>query len=308
MTSVTPIWRLAAEPAPASARAPIVARRWSDPVTRLPSAAPLIAGGGLGKPTGHGAMPPQVTLGSLAFHLAVLGLLVVVVRGREIPPAPEPLEVTLLIEPAPQAPAPPAVAIPPPPVETPPAPAAPPPVAPPPLAAPLPVAPPPPVTASPPPAAPPVPVEAAPSLPLPPPPAPPVPAGRAPPAQPMRERARPIFPPTPSETAPAPSAPRPAITAPLIPARPMVGVASNRPPAYPAVALQRREEGRVILRVTVSASGSVLALSVARSSGHDSLDAAAVDAVRHWRFVPASRGGVPVEGIAEAPVDFRLSD
>ncbi len=87
----------------------------------------------------------------------------------------------------------------------------------------------------------------------------------------------------------------------------MVGLASNRPPAYPALALRRREEGRVILRVTVSATGSVLAVSVLRSSGHDSLDAAATDAVRQWRFVPASRGGVAVEGVAEAPVDFHLS-
>jgi len=88
----------------------------------------------------------------------------------------------------------------------------------------------------------------------------------------------------------------------------MVGLASNRPPAYPALALRRREEGRVILRVTVSATGSVLAVSVLHSSGHGSLDAAAADAVRQWRFVPASRGGVPVEGVAEAPVDFHLSD
>ena len=109
-------------------------------------------------------------------------------------------------------------------------------------------------------------------------------------------------PPTASRAAPA------ATSAPLVPPRPLVGLAGNAPPRYPPIALRRREQGRVLLRVTVSAVGRVIAIAVQQSSGSDLLDSAAMAAVRDWRFAPATRGGVPVEGIAEAPINFRLPD
>jgi periplasmic protein TonB len=36
------------------------------------------------------------------------------------------------------------------------------------------------------------------------------------------------------------------------------------------------------------------------------LDQAALDAVRRWRFSPATRGGKPVEWTARLPIRFRL--
>jgi len=51
-----------------------------------------------------------------------------------------------------------------------------------------------------------------------------------------------------------------------------------------------------------------LSVSVAQSSGVAILDDAALAAVRQWRFVPAIRGGTPVQGTAEIPVRFRLTD
>jgi protein TonB len=64
----------------------------------------------------------------------------------------------------------------------------------------------------------------------------------------------------------------------------------------------------VIVRVQVTAEGAAAAVSLGRSSGHAALDAAALAAIRSWRFSPATRGGVPVAAEAEVPVAFRLDD
>jgi periplasmic protein TonB len=95
---------------------------------------------------------------------------------------------------------------------------------------------------------------------------------------------------------------------PIAPPRPVAGLATNQRPAYPEGARRRGEQGRVVVRVAVSAEGSPLDVSVASSSGHASLDAAALAAVRRWRFVPAIQGGKPVAAAAEVPVQFRLED
>ncbi len=78
------------------------------------------------------------------------------------------------------------------------------------------------------------------------------------------------------------------------------------PPAYPASARQRGLEGRVVVRLVIRADGVPDDIRVAQSSGFDSLDNAAVEAIRQWRFEPARRGGVPVAEERLAPVLFRL--
>ena len=83
---------------------------------------------------------------------------------------------------------------------------------------------------------------------------------------------------------------------------------SNRAPAYPATALRRGEQGRVMLRVSVSADGAPLEVDVAQTSGFPSLDSAALSAVRQWRFVPATQAGRPVAAIADVPVRFRIDN
>jgi periplasmic protein TonB len=95
---------------------------------------------------------------------------------------------------------------------------------------------------------------------------------------------------------------------PFVPARPIGYAAGNQPPEYPAAAQQRGFEGRVLLRVDVSAAGTPLDVKVVSSSGHDILDEAALRAVRTWRFVPATRGGTPVAGIVNVPVEFKLAN
>ena len=96
--------------------------------------------------------------------------------------------------------------------------------------------------------------------------------------------------------------------APLIPPRPVSGLASNRKPEYPIEARSRRQQGRVLLRVQVSASGDAASVDIVSSSGHPILDQAARAAVRAWRFVPATRGGTAVAASADVPIEFRMDE
>ena len=94
----------------------------------------------------------------------------------------------------------------------------------------------------------------------------------------------------------------------VVPPRPAGGVAGNRKPVYPLAARSRHIEGRVMLQVEVAASGNPLAVRVVSSSGHSLLDDSALEAVRTWRFVPASQAGQAVAGSVDVPVDFRMAD
>ncbi|MBV8536740.1 MAG: energy transducer TonB [Alphaproteobacteria bacterium] len=151
-------------------------------------------------------------------------------------------------------------------------------------------------------------------LPMPmPPPARPLPDIAAAPAhKPAAASAPPVFAAPSAEAASSPpsvAAPPAALAlAPLIPPRPASGMAGNRKPVYPLAARSRRLEGRVMLQVQVAASGDPLAVRVVSSSGHSLLDDSALQAVRSWRFIPASQAGQAVAGSVDVPVDFRMAD
>jgi protein TonB len=68
----------------------------------------------------------------------------------------------------------------------------------------------------------------------------------------------------------------------------------NRPPPYPDSAALRGEHGAVTLLIHISPLGVAAGADVMESSGHASLDDAALQAVRSWRFVPAVKDGQPV--------------
>lgn len=102
--------------------------------------------------------------------------------------------------------------------------------------------------------------------------------------------------------------------APVSPAPPAATAASfhaaylhNPPPVYPTMARSRGWEGRVIIKVLVSAEGRASEVHIEQSSEHDSLDEAALEAIRQWHFVPATRAGKPVQAWVLVPMDFRLS-
>jgi protein TonB len=82
---------------------------------------------------------------------------------------------------------------------------------------------------------------------------------------------------------------------------------SNPAPPYPPMSRRLGEQGTVLLSVWVDANGSARLVDLKRSSGHARLDAAARDAVAHWRFVPARRGADPVDAQVLVPVVFRLT-
>jgi len=80
----------------------------------------------------------------------------------------------------------------------------------------------------------------------------------------------------------------------------------NPPPNYPAVAQQRGWQGTVLLKVHVLASGRPDQVGLVSSSGHDSLDDAAIEAVTNWRFAPARRGDQAIDGWVQVPIAFKL--
>lgn len=280
-------------------------------------------------PTQPGRLAPPTTVVGLSvlLHTALLAVLVVIAAApRQLPRAQVETTVAMVFQPAapelasvaqpePPQPAPAVEQVPPPPTPEPPQPT------------PAVEQVPPPPTPEPPSSLPdPAPVMAPPPVEQTPAPTPPVPV-----PEPAREVTRPVTPehhaapPRPNPSRPHPHRPSaPATTQPaehtelaslaagpsaaIIPPRPVAGLAGNVAPSYPESARRRGEQGRVMLRVTVSTEGSPMDVSVADSSGHPTLDEAAVSAVRRWRFTPATQAGRPLVATAEVPVVFHLTD
>ncbi|AZY52786.1 energy transducer TonB [Bordetella avium] len=77
-------------------------------------------------------------------------------------------------------------------------------------------------------------------------------------------------------------------------------------PRYPPDSVRRREQGRVIVLVTINPQGYVDKAVIDSSSGFRRLDNAAVEAVRAARFKPLTRNGIPQTAMARIPFDFGL--
>ena len=77
-------------------------------------------------------------------------------------------------------------------------------------------------------------------------------------------------------------------------------------PRYPPASARAREEGTVMLRVLVDPSGVPQRVEIARSSGHQRLDAAARDSVMRARFRPVMRNGEATSAWGLVPIAFRL--
>jgi periplasmic protein TonB len=93
--------------------------------------------------------------------------------------------------------------------------------------------------------------------------------------------------------------------APLIQARFDADYLRNPAPAYPPMSRRLGEEGKVILRVRVSAEGAAEHVEIKTSSGSTRLDDSAQHTVRTWKFIPAKRGAA-VESWVLVPILFRL--
>ena len=108
------------------------------------------------------------------------------------------------------------------------------------------------------------------------------------------------------EKKPAPQRPTPVAAAKTANV-PQPVVIRNTPPIYPETARRAGWEGRVTVRVEVSADGSPISVALEKSSGYGVLDQAALRAVKSWRFQPRTMGGVAMAGTVDVPVNFTLS-
>lgn len=86
-------------------------------------------------------------------------------------------------------------------------------------------------------------------------------------------------------------------------------VAINRnPPVYPPTARANNWEGSVLLDVLILPDGTVSDLRVERSSGYGILDAAALAAVKEWRYRPALKDNLPVACRIKINIRFVLEE
>ena len=112
---------------------------------------------------------------------------------------------------------------------------------------------------------------------------------------------------TPSAPVAAPAAP-PAPPAPVVEkvTAPVAGAeyGDNPEAVYPPHAEEMGWGGKVLLKVHVQANGKPSSVTVAKSSGHQELDDAAVKAVTKWTFKPAMRGDTPTDGFVTVPMNF----
>ena len=79
----------------------------------------------------------------------------------------------------------------------------------------------------------------------------------------------------------------------------------NVVPEYPEIARISRKEGQVILEAVLDVTGRVQSLRVLKSE--TLLDAAAIRAVKQWRYTPTELNGVPVQVLMTITVNFTLA-
>jgi TonB family protein len=78
-------------------------------------------------------------------------------------------------------------------------------------------------------------------------------------------------------------------------------------PKYTKEAWDAKLEGAVILSAMVGVDGIASDIHLVRGLGKG-LDEKAIEALRQWRFSPATKYGEPVSTETQFEIDFRLSD
>ncbi|WP_235425749.1 energy transducer TonB [Cellvibrio mixtus] len=131
--------------------------------------------------------------------------------------------------------------------------------------------------------------------PKPPPKAPPseraVKAPEPPPPQPVEQPIQPA-----KEAEPTP--------APVLPPNADASQLNNPAPAYPNLSRRLGEKGTVVLEILVKANGTVGEVKMKSSSGYKRLDDAAINAIKKWKFIPASQAGIAIDYWYEIPFEF----
>nr|MBA3965212.1 energy transducer TonB [Nitrospirales bacterium] len=107
-----------------------------------------------------------------------------------------------------------------------------------------------------------------------------------------------------------PPPPSPAARPALITPPPMAaGSSTSRPrivasskPLYPRVARESGWEGTVIVRTLITADGAPSQVEIRKSCGHETLDLAAQEAIKNWKFLPAKDGNIPIAKWVDIPI------
>lgn len=76
-------------------------------------------------------------------------------------------------------------------------------------------------------------------------------------------------------------------------------------PVYPALAFQMNVQGTVLVNVLISENGGVIQTAVLKSPKNYGFEKAAQDAVRKWKFKPATKGGVAVRVWKTISITFK---
>lgn len=83
------------------------------------------------------------------------------------------------------------------------------------------------------------------------------------------------------------------------PPRPLLGP----PPEFPRGFARDKQRATVTVHCTIRANGAVID-PVVKSASDSALGAAALEAIRQWRFLPRLKGGRPVDTAVDLPLDF----
>jgi protein TonB len=81
---------------------------------------------------------------------------------------------------------------------------------------------------------------------------------------------------------------------------------ANAEPFYPDSARAAGEAGTVLVDVLIKSTGRPSEYRVTQSSGYGDLDAAAVQSVLNWRYLPAMRDGDTVSDWTTVKVVYQL--
>jgi periplasmic protein TonB len=79
-------------------------------------------------------------------------------------------------------------------------------------------------------------------------------------------------------------------------------------PAYPPGMIREEREGVVTVRILIGIDGRVRAVEPIKADEAQFLEATRKQALSKWRFLPATRDGMPVESWREMTVRFELPD
>lgn len=77
-------------------------------------------------------------------------------------------------------------------------------------------------------------------------------------------------------------------------------------PPYPPAEIRRGTEGNVTARVLIGPDGRVKAIDIVKSPSDGLSEATRKQALARWRFKPATRDGVPVEGWKTMTLRFQI--